>query len=184
VTVKEPRHGYEEWPDSRPQAPLCGAIPDNVFLISLELGLSPNDEVRQLDHFMDAKEWSALTGQKMKYEAEDYHISRFVTDMLRHAKCYWKFPMNAMGYSPYMDVLNAVIGSQANKTRIAKRRVGVSQCNFPGFLRVTSRDLLFWQNDNVGVRTQLLDPLEDPRHRRAHHQDNQSFAHGVHHQAV
>jgi hypothetical protein len=100
VTVKEPRHGYEEWPDSRPQAPLCGAIPDNVFLISLELGLSPNDEVRQLDHFMDAKEWSALTGQKMKYEAEDYHISRFVTEMLRHATCYWQFPMSAIGLLP------------------------------------------------------------------------------------
>jgi hypothetical protein len=43
--------------------------------------------------------------------------------------------MNAMGYSPYNEVLSITIGSLANKTRLEKKRVGVSRCNFPGFLR-------------------------------------------------
>ena len=71
----------------------------------------------------------------MNYEHEDYEISRFVGEMLRHANCYRKFPMNAMGYSPYVDVRSIVIGSLANKARIEKKRAGVSRCNFPGFLR-------------------------------------------------
>ena len=105
-------------------------------MISTELGLSDEDEVRILDHFYEGL-WSELTGEAMKYEHEDYEISRFVGEMLRHANCYRRLPMNAMGYSPYSEVLSITVGSLANKSRIEKKRVGVSRCNFPGFLRGT-----------------------------------------------
>jgi hypothetical protein len=63
-TAVEPKHGYEDWPEVRPRAPVRGRVPDKVRLISTELGLSDNDEVRILDHFYE-NQWSQLTGEAM-----------------------------------------------------------------------------------------------------------------------
>jgi hypothetical protein len=132
--VTEPKHGYENWPEVKPRVPPRGKVPNNIRLISTELGIFDDEEVMILDQYYETT-WQALTGETTKYEDEDYDISRFVGGMLRHANCYRRLPMNAMGYSPYNDVLSITAGSLANKARIQKKRVGVSRCNFPGFLR-------------------------------------------------
>jgi hypothetical protein len=129
-------------------------------LISTDLGLSDEDEVRILDHHYEGL-WSELTGEAMKYEHEDYEISRFVGEMLRHANCYRRFPMNAMGYSPYNEVLSITIGSLANKTRIEKASWGFPM-QLPRFSTRTEvavhnyREATTW-----GVGTQPLDTLDD-----------------------
>jgi hypothetical protein len=70
--------------------------------------------------------------------------------------------MNAMGYSPYNDVLSIAIGSLANKARIERKRVGVSQCNFPGFLRGDkSRFIILAKRQRGGFGAKSLDAMDD-----------------------
>ena len=124
-TVHEPKHGYEDWPEVKPRVPPRGKVPGMVRLVSTELGIPDDDEVRILDPYYEST-WHALTGEPTKYEDEDYEVFRFVGEMLRHANCYRRFPMKAMGYSPYNEVLSITIGSLANKTRIQKNELGFS----------------------------------------------------------